>query len=139
MGAPLLLYFSRDPDHAGERAAALGDDGFDVVVAPPSEGRELVEEHQPDATIVDAASSEDAADLIKWLRETSPWRDKPCFVLRAETATAKALKAEVRGIRWVRDDVVAQVREAFRGRMGFMVNETGRGMIVDEDNDVMIV
>lgn len=142
MGAPVLLYMSTDEPHRTENAEALREAGFEVVEAEPSAGMpDRVEELRPDGTVLDLHdASEHALALAVWLRETRPWRDDPCFAERAGEEAVALLSGRAPGLRWVGDEVVAAVQEAFRGQMGFMVpRETAYERGVQNDGDVMIV
>lgn len=138
MGAPVLLYVSPDAERTERDAADLGQAGFEVHRAAPGKARPLAEDLQPDATVVDMVEGGEACiELVVWLRETRPYRDDPCFVDRADRDVRRVLSSRANGIRYVSGDLVEGVREAFKGRMGFMVKDPGRG--ATRDDDMLIV
>lgn len=146
MGAPVLLYLSSDAEHRAANADALRELGFEVVEDEPSaQGPDLVRRAHPDGTILDLADPdgpgfEHAVALAVWLRDASPWRDDPTFAERAGPDAVEALAGRAPGLRWVGDELVAAVKEAFKGQMGFMVPRRAAGTRgVQMDGDIMIV
>lgn len=133
MDAPRLVYLAKDAQRRGRRAAELEGEGFDVVQGRPRDGRALVEQVRPDGTVVDLPTVEEAdVELIAWLEQARPHRDRPCFVSSVPPGIRSELADALPGLRIVKGQVVEAVTSAFDGRDGIKVATRPAGQRVDD-------
>lgn len=131
-----LVYLTDPPGSSSDHVESLEDAGFAVTVAAFEDGPACVEAVDPEGIVVDLGEDGRGLEVTRWVRQTDPWRDRPCFVTRAGAQEREVLDKEIRGVRVVDGDLTERVADAFKGRTGFKV-EGGPG--VTQDGDIMIV
>lgn len=131
-----LVYLTDPPGSSSDDVEALEEAGFAVTVAAFEDAPACIEAVDPEGIVVDLGDDGHGLKATRWVRQTDPWRDRPCFVTGAGAQEREVLDKEIRGVRVVEADLTERVADAFRGRTGFKV-EGGTG--VTQDGDVMIV
>lgn len=136
MDALHLVYLTDPPGSSSVAVEGLEEAGFVVTVSAFEDGPACIEVVDPEGIVVDLGDDGRGLKVTRWIRQTDPWRDRPCFVTRAGPQEREVLDKEIRGVRLIESDLTDEVADAFKGRTGFKV-EGGRG--VSQDGDIMIV
>lgn len=131
-----LVYLAQPPGSSSAAVERLEEAGFVVTVAAFEDGPACIEAVDPEGFVVDLGDDGHGLKVTRWIRQTDPWRDRPCFVTRTGPQTQEILDKEIRGVRVVESDLTERVADAFAGRTGFKI-EGGPG--VTQDGDIMIV